>query len=84
MIKAKTAWAVAKAHGVHDGITTRQNIELFIPYDLWENVRGKDLGLIIAAINSAYHAGEYVAEKNVIEAGGIYDSKSGKFRELVK
>ena len=82
MSKTKTAWKIAKKHGVHDGITTRQHIESFIPRDLWGNVRGKDLGWIIIAVNCAYLSGKYDAEKNAIEEGGVYNYKTGKFQEF--
>lgn len=82
MRKYKTAWTIAKNHGVHDGITTQEAIEAFIPRELWESMRGKDLGLIIIAINAAYHSGRDTAEKNALEEGGVYNSKTGKFQEF--
>lgn len=82
MRKSKKAWEIAKKHSVHDGITTREAIESFIPRDLWKNLRGKDLGLVIIAINAAYHSGKYDAEKSAIEEGGLYNYKTGHFQEF--
>lgn len=45
------------AYDGHHGPVTMAAVKAHIPAELWSRLTGRELGLVMSAVNSAYHAG---------------------------
>jgi len=64
------------------GPITKADIMRHIPDYLIGKLTGKELGLVMAAVNSAYHSGKRIAGADIIDGDAIWINKLGHIYEL--
>jgi len=52
----------------HDGPVTVAAVQSHIPPELYDRLAGRDLGLVMSAVNAAYHAGRKSTGAEVVDA----------------
>ena len=76
-LKRKNMIGSAVAMGVHDGTITLGAVADQIPPALMERLTGAELGIVMGAINTAYHAGRKSTGAEMMDPGAVWISREG-------
>lgn len=69
MRKHQTAMTI---YNGHKGETTMKAVWSFVPQELQDRLTGKELGMVLNAINAAYQAGRASAGAEKIDSNAVY------------
>ena len=75
MRKYNNMIAAYKANGGHDGPRTLNAVLDQVPHELFDRLTGRELGLVVAAINRAYHRGRASAGAEIVDDCLWYKNK---------
>ena len=80
MRKHQTAMSI---YNGHKGESTVKAVWSFVPQELQESLTGKELGLVLNAINAAYQAGKASTGAEKIDNNAVYvDGKIVEYKQI--
>lgn len=66
----------------HDGPVTLNAVQSLVPDELWGELTGRQLGIVMTAINNAYHKGRASTGAEVVDDHGVWVAHLGKIVEI--